>query len=124
MSKFLLASGVVTFLCLLYVWQQTEILRLAYVGQKDVSTFQDLLDKNSALRYNLKRNTSLTHLGNKVSETQDFQMPETYCLVKLNSPEENLKTSNFNFTRKENLLARLFSIKRQAEAQTIAPSHR
>jgi len=122
LSKFLSLAFIITFFCLFYVWQQTEVFRLAYDGQKNLVVFKDLLDENSFLRYNLKRKTSLVLIGSKVSASGDFQMPDNYCLVKLSTPGEALKTAYSRSSKKENLLSSIFNIKRQAEAKTINPS--
>jgi hypothetical protein len=119
LSKFLIASLVVTFFSVLYVWQQTAIFKLAYSGQRSNASFEDLLDKNSALRYNLKKNTSLTRMGERVLESNDFQMPDSYCLVKLSSPKESQKYAKNRAPKRENLAYRIFGIKREAEARTI-----
>lgn len=110
----------VTSLSLLYVYQQTEIFRLAYVGQKKEAELQDSLDKNSILRYNIETNASLVHIGNKISGYADFQMPDGYRLVRLMPSGEGLRPSQEPANR-ETLLSRLFGIKRQAEAKTINP---
>jgi hypothetical protein len=122
LPKFIILSFVITCFCLLYVWQQTEVFRLAYDGQKNLSAFQDLLDENSILRYNLKKNTSLVRIGNKFCVSGDFQMPDNYCLVKMGSPKENLKVASSHSPKKKNLLSRIFEIKRQAEAKTLNSS--
>jgi len=118
LSKFLLISAMVTCFSLLYVWQQTEAFRLAYVSQKNMAVFQELLDKNTILRYNIKRNTSLVRIGNKVFECADFQMPDTIQLVRARSPERIVSISQ-RAPKKQNLFSLLFGIKRQAEAKTI-----
>lgn len=120
LSKFLSVVIFVTCLSLLYVYQQTEIFRLAYVGQKKQALLQDSLDKNSILRYNIASNASLVHIGNKISVYADFQMPDGYRLVRLMPSREGLKPSQEPANR-ETLLSRLFGIKRQAEAKTINP---
>jgi hypothetical protein len=120
LSKFLSVTTVATLCCLLYVYQQTEVFRLAYVGQKKEVSFLDLLDKNTFLRYNIEKNASLIRIGNKVFQARDYQMPDTYRLVRLAQPLENLKLAR-NKYKKENLFSRLFGIKRQAEARTINP---
>jgi len=119
--KFLSIVAFITVLCLVYVWQQTEIFRLAYLAQKKQSFFQDLLDKNALLRYNIEKSASLIHLGNKVSKIGDFEMPETFRLVKLAAKKGNPGKSARLAAGKENILSRLFSIKRQAEAKTTNP---
>jgi hypothetical protein len=119
LSRFLALAVVLTFSALLYVWQQTEIVRLAYVGQKNLTVFQESLDKNSILRYNLKQSTSLTRIGNKMLESSNFHMPETYRLVKLSLPQESMALAGVSAPKKENILSRIFGIKREAQARTI-----
>lgn len=118
LSKFLSMIGLVTLFSLLYVYQQTEILRLAYLGQKKVSYLEDLLDKNNILRYNINKRASLVHLGNRLGQRADFQMPETYRLVRLTSVKGNLEVAARE-SKRESVISRLFGIKRQAEAKTI-----
>ena len=117
-SKFLPLSVFITSIALLYVWQQTEIFRLAYDGQKKVAIFQELLDENALLRYNKAKNASLVRIGSKISKVADFQMPDAYRLVRLSEPSETLRLVR-RIPKKENLFSKIFSIKRQAEAKTI-----
>jgi hypothetical protein len=121
LSKFLLFATCITFFAVLYVYQQTEVFRLAYMGQKKSAVFQVLLDKNTILRYNKARNASLINIANRVSKGGDFQMPETYRLVRLTSAKR--VTAKNRTPKKQNLITRFFSIKRQAEAKTIGPSN-
>jgi len=119
LSKFLLVVACVTLFSLLYVYQQTEIFHLAYAGQKRFAIYQDLLDKNTILRYNRARNTSLACIGNTISKNIDYEMPQTYRLVRLQRPQK-IKVSQY-VPKKENILSRLFGIKREAQAKTINP---
>jgi hypothetical protein len=121
LPKFIILSFVITCFCLLCVWQQTEVFRLAYDGQKNLASFEELLDENSNLRYNLKRDTSLVKIGSKVCASGDFQMPDNYCLVKLTSNKEKLNSAG-RLPKKKTLVSRIFEIKRQAEARTINSS--
>lgn len=118
-GKFLSIVTFITFFAFLYVYQQTEILRLAYVGQKRVSVFEDLLDKNSILRYNLEKSVSLIRIGDKISSRAQLEMPESYKLVKLSLPEQ--ERSKAPVAGKENAFSRLFGVKTQAEAKTVKP---
>lgn len=123
LPKFLMLVVVLTLLCLGYVWQQTHIVHLAYEGQKRMATFQDLLDENSLLRYNLTRKTSLIAMGERVSLATDFQLPQQYCLVKVDACADQPRAKDGSrLTRQETLLARVFGLKRQAEAKAINPS--
>jgi hypothetical protein len=119
--KFLSVSAFITCFSLLYVYQQTEIFRLAYVGQKNQASFEDLLDKNSILRYNKERNASLVYIGDRILGGGEFQLPDTYHLVRLSPPKENLKIKTASLNKQQPLFSRIFSIKRQAEAKTINP---
>lgn len=121
LPKFILLVGFITFVALVYVYQQTEVFRFAYDGQKKFSVFQELLDKNAVLRYNIARSASLVQIGNKVSVSANFQMPHGYRFVKLAQPLEDLKVAQY-IPKKENMFARFFAIKRQAEARTIVPT--
>jgi len=110
----------VTLFSLLYVYQQTEILRFAYTEQKQHSVFQVLLDKNSILRYNIEKNCSLVNIGSSVANRSDFQMPDKYQLVRLVPSKEGL-TFVQGTPNRETLLSHVFGLKRQAEARTINP---
>ena len=59
LSKFFSAVVFITSFSVLYVYQQSEIFRLAYLGQKKQSVFTELLDKNTALKYNINKSSSL-----------------------------------------------------------------
>lgn len=119
MSRFLGLMAVVTSFSLLYVYQQAEIFRLAYMGQKKSAVFQVLLDKNSLLRYNKQKSTSLIRIGDKLSGNKDFQMPTSYRLVKLAYPAK--ARSKAGIAKKEGILSRIFGVRKQAEARTINP---
>jgi len=120
LTKFLSAVIFITSFSMLYVYQQSEIFRLAYLGQKKQAVFTELLDKNTALRYNINKSSSLVNIGNRLNQAQDFQMPDNYRFVKFISSREGLKLADQNQNR-ESLLARIFSLKREAQAKTINP---
>lgn len=120
LTKFLSTVVFITSFSVLYVYQQSEIFRLAYLGQKKQAVFTELLDKNTALRYNINKSSSLVNIGNRINQTQDFQMPDNYRFVKFISSRNGLKLAGQNQSR-ESLLARIFSLKREAQAKTINP---
>jgi hypothetical protein len=119
LGKSLLVITFITVFSLLFVWQQTEIFRLAYEGQKIETDFRNTLDKNSVLRYNLKTNTSLTRIYGKISTSEEFQLPDAYMLVKLSSPSVNGRSHRQLPAKEENLFARIFGVNRSAEAKTV-----
>jgi hypothetical protein len=106
----------VTFFSVIYVYQQNEIFRLGYIGQKRQAHYEELLDNNKILRYNIQQSSSLVRLQDKLSGYSDFQIPDTFKLVRVTHQgiEENS-------TGRETLLSRIFSIRRQAEAKTSSP---
>ncbi len=120
LNKFLSMVISVTLFSVLYVYQQSEIVRLAYAEQKQQVIFQDLLDKNSILRYNIEKNCSLVNIGNTLSSQADFQMPEKYQLVRL-VPTKTGVTFTQGSGARETLLSRIFGPNKQAEARTINP---
>ena len=117
-SKFLLLASALTAFILLYVYQQSEIFHLGYLIDKKQGKFQELLDKNALLRYNVQKNASLIRLSARLSGGVDFQMPDTYRLVKVMYPVANLELAG-QFAKRENIFARIFRVKREAEAKTI-----
>ncbi|OQB13099.1 MAG: hypothetical protein BWY16_00269 [Candidatus Omnitrophica bacterium ADurb.Bin205] len=120
LNKFLSLVVFITFFSVLYVYQQSEIIRLAYAGQKQHAVFQELLDKNSVLRYSIEKNSSLVNIGSSLSSRSDFQMPDKYQLVKLVPTSTGVTLSELSGS-KQNLFARFFGLSRQAEAKTVNP---
>jgi len=120
LNKFLSLIISVTLFSVFYVYQQSEIIRLAYAEQKQHMVFQELLDKNSLLRYSIEKNCSLVNIGSTLSSRSDFQMPEKYQLVRL-VPTKAVVTFTQGYGTKETLLSRIFSPNRQAEARSINP---
>ncbi len=120
LTKFLSTVVFITSFSVLYVYQQSEIFRLAYLGQKKQVLFTELLDKNTALRYNINKGSSLVNIGGRIDETSEFQMPDNYRFVKFVSSKEGLKLVGQS-QNKEGLLARIFNLKREAQAKTINP---
>ena len=88
---------------------------MAYVGQKKQVILEDLLDKNSILRYNIESSASLVNIGNKISEGTDYEMPDSYRLITMNRSGSK---SGVPVT-KESLFSRFFSVKQEAQAKTI-----
>ena len=120
LTKFFSAVVFITSFSVLYVYQQSEIFRLAYLGQKKQIVVTELLDKNTALRYNINKSCSLVNIGARISGTNDFSMPDNYRFVKFISSSAGLKLANSGQSR-ENMLARIFSLKQEAQAKTINP---
>ena len=110
-----------TTVALLYVFQQTEIVRFAYAGQKQLTIFHELLDKNTVLRYNIQKSGSLIRIGDKVSGDADFQMPDTFQMVRVQAQGSDLPAAHPS-PRRTNIVSRILSVKDQAEAKTVPVS--
>lgn len=110
----------ITFISCLYVQQQTEIFRLAYLGQKKIVRLEELLDKNSVLRYNINKSASLVNISSKILQDSGFQMPQNYRLVRVANNNAASKITA-QLSKKENIIVRFFGVKRQAEAKVINP---
>ena len=121
-SRFLSTVSFITIFCLLYVYQQTEIVRLAYAGQKQMAVLDELAEKNSVLRYTIERNASLVHIGDKISLGSDLQMPDSYRLVKFALPRDTNRQLAARPAASENIFSRFFSVKTEAQAKTISSS--
>ncbi len=120
LTKFFTAVVFITSFSVLYVYQQSEIFRLAYLGQKKQAVYTELLDKNTALRYNINKSSSLVNIGARISGTDDFQMPDNYRFVKFVPSPGGLRLADQK-QGQDGLLARIFSLKREAQAKTINP---
>jgi len=120
LTKFFSVVVFITSFSVLYVYQQSEIFRLAYLGQKKQVIFTELLDKNTALRYNINKSSSLVNIGARISSINDFGMPDNYRYVKFISSPGGLKLAKQERAQ-EGLLAGIFSLKREAQAKTINP---
>ena len=121
LTKFIPVVFSVTLFSLLYVYQQSEIYRLAYVGQKRQTTLEDLHNQNCILKYNIEKNGSLTQIGDKLSgNSSDFEMPASYRTMKMYYTGENLSLRERG-QPKETLLSRIFGVKAEAQAKTVSP---
>lgn len=118
LSKFLLLIFFVTFIALVYVYQQSEIFYLAYLVGRKQAMLADLLDKNNIFRYNINKLSSLPYLDSKILRNVDFEMPAVKQLVRFNVEEDYIKISSES-KRKTNLIFSFFGRARQAQAQTL-----
>ena len=118
-TKFLIIAFAVTLLAVLYVYQQSKIIHLAYQGQERLALFESSVDKNSNLRYNINRQMSLVSIAG-LWEEGDFEWPHQKQLVSLTTirqtPEDNRQIKET-----ENIFTRLLGLRSQAEATLIKP---
>ena len=118
LPRFAAAAALVTGLALLYVYQQTEIIKLAYDGQQKSRLYRQLLDKGNILMYNLAILKSSANLGQKVFlESSGFQMPEAKQVMELKYTV--LTGLDSSSKAKKSLLSRIFDLGLRAEAKPV-----
>lgn len=105
-------------MALVYVYQQTEIFYLAYLGGKKQTILADLLDKNNIFRYNINRLSSLPYLDNKILQNVDFEMPIANQLVRVAGISDNTQISP-ELERRPNLIVSFFGKAKPAQAEPL-----
>ncbi|MDD4909884.1 MAG: hypothetical protein PHR44_04305 [Candidatus Omnitrophica bacterium] len=117
-KRFLICAVITTTTALLYVYQHTEIFKLAYLAQKRSARYQELLDKNTHLRYNNRCVSSLSNIGSRMMNEREFEIPVSEQMVRVNLPGS--KEGSLQEARARTSLLSLLNIRlRQAEAKTI-----
>jgi hypothetical protein len=118
-ARLISAIFLFTFGSLLYVYQQTSIVGLAYQSGKKQAVLKELLDANNILRYNMNVISSLPYLDKKIlSKDLSFEMPREQQLVRLSYSKEKVGISQ-ELKKRNTLLAILFGAGKQAEAKTL-----
>jgi len=115
LSKLLSIILSITFVSVLYVYQQSNIIRAAYQEQKKLALLENLVDKNNNIRYNLNRQMSLVSIDG-IWQEDDFEWPHQEQLVSLRTVESVKLDTSFEAKTTSNIFTSLFGLKAQAEA--------
>ena len=126
-SRCILYTAVTTILCLLYVFQQTEIVKLGYKITVVQKVLETSLDRKTMLEYALSKLESPQNLDSNLFLKNDgFEMAQSFKLVKVGSvgraSETFAKVGNGPEGRLAALKRLAFSslfASRQAEAKTV-----
>lgn len=90
LKYFIVCLMALTTLSLVYTWQQTEIIKLAYLENNKDKVCKELLDRNQYLRYNLVIQKSALNLGNKFLDgAANFELPQPSQMIILLLPIDN-----------------------------------
>lgn len=90
LKYFIICLMALTTLSLVYTWQQTEIIKLAYLENNKNNVCKELLDRNQYLRYNLISQKSALNLGNKFLDgAANFEIPQPSQMMTLLLPIDN-----------------------------------
>lgn len=128
-SRCILYTALGTVLCLFYVFQQTEIVKLAYKITATEKILESALDKKTSLEYTLSSLESPLSLDkNLFLKNNGFEMAGKYKLVKVDKVPTSargssvkvaaVKTSNRGVLFKRLAFSAIFASK-QAEAKTV-----
>jgi hypothetical protein len=126
-SKIISLILLITLICLFYVWQKTEIVKLAYQKQKKLALYAELLDQNMILRYNLNTLVSFNNLERtlKLFDT-DYEIPHLSHIIDLRDKHigrvveiasSGEKYPSSKRRKISNIFLNLFIPRSQAEAQ-------
>lgn len=117
LSKFFIIILGVTFLAVLYVYQQSKIIDLAYQEQERLALLEKTIDKNNSLNYAFKQNISLVSIG-ELWQDGDFEWPHREQLVSLSTMQRTPR-NNKQAEKRESLFTRFLGLKSQAEATPV-----
>ncbi|MFH1578526.1 MAG: hypothetical protein ABIC18_05600 [Candidatus Omnitrophota bacterium] len=119
MTKFLIIVLMLTLLASFYVYQQSQIVQLAYREQENLADFKSLVDQNNNLKYGINRRTSLVSMA-KIWLNGDFEWPHREQIASLPAAREAIK-ENQDIPQADSIFTHLFELKSQAEATPVKP---
>ena len=111
-----------TFLILVYIHLQMQIVDLAYQGQRKEARIKDLIDKNGGTFYSISKLKSANHLGDKLlSEHSGMQFAGGNDIIYVAANGDMIGNNDLEqalpVEQKPNILASLLSFATQAEAR-------
>ena len=127
LSKIFMLMVTVTFVSLFYIQLQVQIYDLGYQGERRKVEAQKLADSNGYLTSNIMQLKSVNHLGVKLlgDNSTRMQFLDNKHIVKLVAPQQVLGENSFlvaqthKLDKRSRLLAGVFSLKSQAEAEPL-----
>jgi len=113
-----------TSIAVIYIHLQMQIFDLAYRGKQKEKEIHDLMDTNGTIESNILAMKSANHLGVKLlNENSGMQFLDDQNVVKIAMPasflNENQPVIVQSSQKRTGLLANLFTLRAQAEAQSI-----
>ena len=118
-SRSILYTALGTVLCLVYVFQQTEIVKLGYRITFAQKVLESCLDRKTALEYTVSSLESPLNLDKSLFLKKDgYEMPQTFKLVKVGRPKRIGSPVERMVSAKRFAFLSVFADK-QAEAKTV-----
>lgn len=136
LSKFLFTMVIITTVSVVYIQQQTFLLKLSYEIKDKKGTLGELLDENKILMYKVLALKAPSNLEKTLTlKDVQLEMPQEWQVVSLSEMEaqEGLASGSspspsFNFSlnkpKAKNILLSIFNLKSQAEAEAQAVNSR
>jgi hypothetical protein len=124
-SRFILYTALATIVCVLYVAQQTEIVKLGYKITAAEKILQATLDRRTSLEYTLTSLESPLSLDKQLLQQKDgYEMAQRYKFVKVDAGQlRKASASKSSRLAKGSTFKRLafqsFFAGKSAEAKTI-----
>ena len=119
MNKFLIIILAITAIALLYVYQQSKIIEMAYAVQERLAFLDSCLNNNNNLKYLINRQMSLVSIAD-IWQGGDFEWPNQKQLVSFSGVRQ-VSIDNVQIKTKENIFTRIFGLRSQAEATLVNP---
>ena len=117
LNKILIIVLGITILALLYVYQQSNIIQLAYQEQERLTLLENLINKNNNLKYNVERQMSLVSVANLWQEGH-FEWPNQKQLLSFSTIQQKPEQSK-QIKEEESIFTHFFGLKSQAEATSV-----
>jgi len=126
--KFLIMTASVTAVALVYVTQQTSLIRLSYDIKAKEQAYSELLDRSKILLYNVRQLESPAHLEKTLlAKNIKMEVPSKERLILLSSSQDyraegygvgNTGATGF-FGRVRQSVASLFALGPEAQAKPL-----
>lgn len=121
--KFLTTTMVVTAVALIYVSQQTALVRLSYEIKDREKSYSELLDRNKILLYNVRQLESPARLEQALlAKNMKLEVPSRERVILVSAgPEKpnNVKAAVGIFGKIRQITASLFTLGPEAQARPV-----
>ena len=118
LAKFTKCTVAITFVAIVYIHLQMQIVDLAYQGQAKEAKIKDLVDRNGNTFYAISKLKSANHLGGVLlSKDSKMQFAGREDIIMLAGAETASDAGRAQSPGKSNALLSLLSFATQAEAR-------
>lgn len=122
LGKLVKFIGLMTFLALVYIHLQMEIVNLAYKGKDKEKRIRELLEDNGNISYSILTLKSSASLGLKMlKEKSDMDFIDSENVMEIAAPVDFFKKDKKKFEKKDkdskNILLSLLSFGKEASAE-------